>query len=123
MKNIMISLAMAVAVLSVMWSLALAKSVTVDLVSDVFRVPAYQTRWHRVYLSEGSLVDIEITGNGETDLDLYVYDGSDRYITGSENASDDELAELEILRGGYFYIAVVNKGNAANEYELIVDEY
>ena len=119
MKKLFSNLTLAIAFLTV----TAISTLAIDKISDFFNVPAYQTRWHQVYFSESSFVDIEISGDGSSDLDLYIYDGNSRYIISSESDSDYELAEIQIVRGGTFYIAVVNHGETENDYELIVNEY
>ena len=94
-----------------------------DVISDVFRVRGYKTRWHKIYVQEGSNVDIELNGSGSTNLDLYVYDSSRRLITAENGSEDYELAELEIYKSGYLWVGVTNRGNVANEYELTIDEF
>ncbi len=94
-----------------------------DVISDVFRVRGYKTRWHKVYVQAGSNVDIELNGNGSTNLDLYVYDSRRRFIIGEDGSTDYELAELEIYQSGYIWVGVTNRGNRANEYELTIDEF
>ena len=41
---------------------------------NVYRIPANSTDTHRVWLNRGH-ADIEISGDGDTDLDLYVLNG------------------------------------------------
>jgi hypothetical protein len=60
-----------------------------------------------------------ISGDGDTDLDLYVYD-SNGLIARADSYSDDEIADLIIYNGGYFTVKVVNRGRVYNDYELIV---
>jgi hypothetical protein len=93
------------------------------VLASVFRVRGYKTRWHKVYLEAGSYVDIELNGNGNTNLDLYVYGSSNTPIIAKTGSSDYESGELEIYRSGYFWVGVVNRGSYSNDYELTVDEY
>ena len=94
-----------------------------DVISDVFRIRGYKTRWHKVYVQADSNVDIELTGDGSTNLDLYVYDSNRRLITAEDGTEDYELAELEVYQSGYLWVGVTNRGNVANEYELTIDEF
>lgn len=61
-------------------------------------------------------VDIIISGDGSSDLDLYVWVGDSLYK--SESNSDDEKVCLSIRRSGNIRIKVVNRGYYANNYEL-----
>ena len=103
---------------------ALTENLTAtDVLSDVFRVRGYKTRWHKIYVEADTNVDIELTGDGSTNLDLYVYDSSNRLITAEDGSEDYELAELEVYQSGYLWVGVTNRGNVANEYELTVEDF
>jgi hypothetical protein len=136
MKKIIVSFLIVATFLTVLSSFAFAKSAgsvtnnntaitknAADSFSDVFCIDGNETRWHKIYFTAGSYVDIEIEGDGITDLDLYVYDSNQRKIVGKTGSGDYETAELEIYQSGYLWIAVTNRGSFHNDYVLTVLEY
>lgn len=84
---------------------------------DVYRLPANSFHTHRVWLNRGH-ADVIISGDGDTDLDLYIFDGDGSLAIKREGYSDDESACLNIARSGYFIIKVVNRGNIYNDYKF-----
>jgi len=85
---------------------------------DQYRLPAYSTHDHRIYLNRG-YARILISGDGDTDLDLYIYDGNG-LAAKSESYGDDEAVNLTIYNGGYFVVKVVNRGKFYNDYTLVI---
>ena len=59
-----------------------------------------------------------ITGEGSTDLDLFVEDDKGNQICRSTSAVDDEICRWTPRWNGAFRIRVRNIGNAPNEYRL-----
>lgn len=84
---------------------------------DEFRLYGNYKQTFTRFVNRGH-VDILISGDGSTDLDLYVYVGDTVYK--SDGNSDDEKVCLSIGRSGYIKIVVVNRGNSANDYQLII---
>src|SRR5205814_961589 len=90
MKKLVANIFIALAVLGGIPSLGLAgvknshETVNGDFAN--YRIPGNSTQRHQVYLSAGS-ASIIISGDGGTDLDLYVYDSSG-LIDYSESYSD-----------------------------------
>ncbi|HEX8737218.1 MAG TPA: hypothetical protein VF721_17935 [Pyrinomonadaceae bacterium] len=83
-----------------------------------YRLPAYSNHTHRIPLDRG-YARIMISGDGDTDLDLYVYDGSG-LVAKSDSYGDDEVVNLTIYNGGYFVVKVFNRGKVYNDYDLVV---
>lgn len=83
-----------------------------------YRVPAYSTHTHRIFLNRG-YARIMISGDGDTDLDLYVLDGGGNVFK-SDSYGDDEVVNLNVYNGGYFTVQVVNRGKVYNDYVLVV---
>ena len=83
------------------------------------RVQAYGTdRWDPITFYAGQLALISVTGDGATDLDLYVYDAAGNLV-----AKDDD--ELDFCYVAFtprvtqpYTIRVVNRGSVYNEYTL-----
>lgn len=85
-----------------------------------YRVRANSTQTHRVFLEEGS-AEIAISGDGDTDLDLYIYDKFGNRIASADGNTDDESVNLTIYRTGYFTVKIVNRGDVYNDYSMFVE--
>lgn len=75
---------------------------------------------HRVFLNRGH-ADIYLSGDGDTDLDLYVYDSGGNEVGRRVGRSDDESMGINIYRSGWFTVKVVNLGRVYNNYQLWVE--
>jgi hypothetical protein len=90
----------------------------VEFIDGSYRIYGRETDVFEKHVNRGH-VDIVLTGDGSTDLDLYVYVGDTRYS--SDGNSDDEKVCLgNITRSGYITIKVVNRGSYANDYRLTI---
>ena len=61
---------------------------------------------------------VAITGEGSSDLDLFVEDETGNRICASDGAGDDEMCRWTPRRTGNFRIRVRNVGKAYDEYRL-----
>jgi len=59
---------------------------------------------------------VVVSGDGDTDLDLYVYDESGNLIDKDDDYSDDCIVNFFPRWTGRFTIKVVNRGNVYNRY-------
>jgi hypothetical protein len=84
-----------------------------------YRLPGNTIHTFKYSLNRGH-VDIVITGDGSTDLDLYVYDDGGRLVGSSDGNSDDEKVCLTIIRSSIFKVKVINRSSYANDYRIIV---
>lgn len=66
----------------------------------------------------GEVGAVGISGDGDTDLDLYVYDEAGNLICRSENLGDDEVCRFTPYFTTPFRIVVVNRGLLANNYVM-----
>ncbi|HMS43465.1 MAG TPA: hypothetical protein PKE69_24765 [Pyrinomonadaceae bacterium] len=127
MKNLMAKLVIALVVLSGIPDLGLAKtSPLVETITEnsttkfgSFRLSSNSYRIHNIPLNRGS-ADIILEGDGDTDLDLYVYDDNNNFIGKSECGCDYETISLQIYRSTIFKVKVVNRGDVYNDYTLTV---
>lgn len=90
---------------------------------NTYRVNAYKTRTHKYLFYAGETVDIEIDGDGDTNLDLYVYDAKGNLCVKRTGATDFESLTMDVYRSEYFTIKVVNRGKYYNLYDLYVGIY
>jgi len=89
------------------------------------------TRFARVYghstdnwpicLSAGDTTAVLVVGDGDTDLDVYVYDDNGYLIDSDTDASDRCFVSWTPLRAGCFMVKVVNRGRVYNAYRLTVE--
>lgn len=81
-----------------------------------FRLFGNKYMLHNVFLNRG-YAQILLSGDGDTDLDLYLYDSSGM-IGKSESYGDDEVLNVTVYNPGQFTVKVVNRGNVYNDYAL-----
>ena len=88
------------------------------------RVGAYSTdRWNTdgMWFRGGELAEVGIIGDGDTDLDLFVYDENGNVICSSETYSDTEYCSWGPRWTGPFLVIVRNFGSVWNEYTLMTN--
>ena len=61
---------------------------------------------------------VVVSGDGDTDLDLYVYDENGNFITSDTDSSDDCVVSFNPRWTGKFYIKIKNLGRVYNRYVL-----
>ena len=90
----------------------------------ITQVDAYDDDRYRLesmVFEGGEWAEVAIIGDGDTDLDLYVYDEFGNLICASEDAFDDEYCEWVPAFTGPFLVVVRNYGDVYNEYELLTN--
>ncbi len=85
------------------------------------RVEAYSTNVYTIYLERGEWVEIWGRGDGDTDLDLFVYQPGGRQIAADEAYDDSMSVGFEAPRSGTYRIQVKNLGNVWNAFSLTVE--
>ena len=73
---------------------------------------------YTVVFTGGQLAEAGIAGDGESDLDLLVYDENDHLVCRSDGSSDREYCRWWPRWTGPFRIEVQNLGNLANLYRI-----
>jgi hypothetical protein len=86
----------------------------------VARVPAHQTQVWRVWVPAGALVDVTVIGDGDTDLDLFVYSPTGRRLASDTDDTDICLGSFRMPMSGFIEVRIRNWGSVYNEYELLV---
>ena len=71
--------------------------------------------WYKVVLTGDSRVDLEIAGDGASDLDLHLYRSDGTVITKSTSYSSDEKINT-CLKGATYYVKVNGYGHARSDY-------
>jgi len=82
-------------------------------------VPAYSTHTWRIKMRGKEAFAVAISGDGDTRLDLYVYDEDFNYITSRVGPGDDKMVTHVPAWTGDFNIRVVNRGGVANRYLFV----
>jgi hypothetical protein len=88
--------------------------------TNIFEVGAGSVRYHTYRMSAGERVRIELSGDGDTDLDMYVYSSDGVLIDKQEGSSDDEASLIRAYRPGTITVKIVNRGDVYNRYSLTV---
>ncbi|HSN28807.1 MAG TPA: Ig-like domain-containing protein [Kofleriaceae bacterium] len=71
--------------------------------------------WFKIVVAADSRVDLQLAGNGETDLDLHLYHADGTVVTAStSHAADEEINTC--LKAATYYVKVNGFGHARSEY-------
>lgn len=84
----------------------------------VYSVLAFSTDSYTVKFFGNERATVVVSGDGDTDLDLYVYDESGNLIAYDDDYSDDCIVNFFPKWTGQFIIKVVNRGNVYNQYVI-----
>jgi hypothetical protein len=76
---------------------------------------------HKVAFVGQSVARVGIKGDGDTDLDLYVFDEHGNFICRSTNSGDTEICEWVPKWTGNFRIEVRNLGTVWNKYVILTN--
>lgn len=66
----------------------------------------------------GEVAEVIVYGDGDTDLDLYIYDENWNLITSDTDYTDICICRWNPIWTGNFYMKVVNRGNVYNEFVI-----
>jgi len=89
--------------------------------AGVFKVQAYATDSFRYKFYASSRATVVVSGDGDTDLDLYIYDASGNLIVSDTDYSDDCVCTWTPAWTGAFTIKVKNRGNVYNHYTIVIE--
>ena len=87
-------------------------------VAGVRRVNANSTMIFHETFRAGEVATVSIAGDGDTDLDLYVYDANGNLITRAIGLSDRETVSFTPFVTSTFRIEVRNLGSVWNEFAI-----
>lgn len=85
------------------------------------RVEGYSSNTDYILFEGYSLAEIVISGDGDTDLDLYVYDENDNLVASSTNYTDYCHVSFIPRRTASFRLKVINRGSIHNNYTLLTN--
>lgn len=81
-------------------------------------VKAHSTDVYHIKFYAGRTAEIFVSGDGDSDLDLYVYDENGNLIKKDIDYSDDCYVSWTPKWTGSFTVKIVNRGNICNRYTL-----
>jgi hypothetical protein len=84
-------------------------------------VSAYGADSYTLEFWAGEAARVALKGDGDTDLDLYVYDEFGNLVASDTDGSDLCAVEWYPRWTGAFRIRVVNRGPVYNEYRIITN--
>jgi hypothetical protein len=84
----------------------------------IYSVDAYSTHIFTVDFRGGELASVALSGDGDTDLDLYVYDEYGNLMDYDDDYTDDCIAIWAPSRTAPFTIRVRNRGPVYNIYTI-----
>lgn len=65
--------------------------------------------------------EVFVMGDGDTDLDLYLYDDHGNLITSDTDYTDDCYVEFYVYETSYFRIKIINRGKVYNNFLLFTN--
>ncbi|WP_250631667.1 hypothetical protein [Rhodoflexus caldus] len=86
------------------------------------KVLALSTDTYAVRFTGGSRAYVAINGDGDTDLDLFVYDENDNLIAKDDDHLDRCVVEWYPKWTGPFVIKVKNLGRVYNNYRIVTND-
>ena len=89
--------------------------------TDRTRVQARDTNRYTVSFRGGETARIDLQGDGDTDLDIFVYDEFGNLVASRTGGTDRESVSWTPRFTGPFTIRVVNLGTVWNEYRIITN--
>jgi hypothetical protein len=115
MKKIAVGLVAAMALSLVTLSIAQAAPPGPPM-SGVRICQAFSSQTHYITYVAGQRAEFAIHGDGDTDLDIFVYDAQGNLVTSCTGTSDIELAVWYPTATQQYRIVVVNLGSVWNRY-------
>ena len=88
---------------------------------DYAAVKAYSTYTWTCSFIANRLAEVAVYGDGDTDLDLYIYDSNGNLIASDTDYSDDCYVSWVPRWTGKYYIKIVNRGGVYNRYVILTN--
>lgn len=85
------------------------------------RVSANSTDTYNIQFRGGEYAMIIVSGDGDTDLDLYVYDSYGNLVASDSDYSDDCVVSFTPRYTSTFRVKIVNRGRVYNNYVLVTN--
>ena len=85
---------------------------------DYGRVSAHSYTYYNQKFWADEIAEVAVSGDGDTDLDLYVYDENGNLIASDTDYTDDCYVRFYPAWTGLFRIKIVNRGGVYNNYAI-----
>ena len=85
------------------------------------QVKAEATDAYVVQFEAGQSAEVAIVGDGDTDLDLYIYDENGNLVASDLGSTDSAYVSWTPKWTGAFRIEVKNRGSVYNEYAIVTN--
>ena len=82
------------------------------------KVLAYGSDMYDIVFRAGQPARVDVIGDGDTDLDLYIYDQFGNIVASDTDYSDRCVAIWTPIWTGVFRLKIVNRGDVFNRYTL-----
>ena len=87
-------------------------------VRGTYRAEANSSNTHRMRVRRGQNVRVVVEGEGDTNLDLFVYDPYGVEVSRDTRPDDSCVAYFRANAGGLYTMRVTNLGDVWNQYSL-----
>lgn len=84
-------------------------------------VARYDSDVYKIRFNGGEVARVIVSGDGDTDLDLYVYDALGNVIASDTDASDQNVLIWFPRYDANYTIVVRNLGSVYNRYEIVTN--
>ena len=85
------------------------------------QVKAYFTDSYRVRFNGGEIAKVAVLGDGDTDLDLFIYDENGNLIVKDDDRTDQCYVQWTPRWTGFFTIKIKNLGRVYNQYTVLTN--
>lgn len=85
------------------------------------RVNARSYTYYYCQFWANEIAEVAVSGDGDTDLDLYVYDENGNLIDSDTDYTDDCYVRFVPAWTGTFAIKIVNRGSVYNNYAIVTN--
>jgi hypothetical protein len=76
---------------------------------------------YKITFKADEVARVAVSGDGDTRLDLYIYDENNNLIASAVGPGDDCLASWHPRWSGVFHIKIVNRGRLPNQYVILTN--
>lgn len=87
----------------------------------VDRVNAHSTDTYNIRFFGGEEAIVVVSGDGDTDLDLEIYDSNGNLVASDMDYTDDCVCVWTPRWTGNFTIKIINRGNVYNKYRMAIN--
>lgn len=84
-------------------------------------VYAHSYTYYNAKFWANEIAEVAVSGDGDTDLDLYVYDENGNLIASDTDYTDDCYVRFSPRWTGLFRIKIVNRGGVYNNYAIVTN--